>query len=135
MLNLLSGVIVTMDHQVNLVFLYPRGVRDPGRIGHHFVYVAAPANASDPLCHVQYGVPFIGLDRLIRVDADQEVIPTCAGLLEKLDMPVMEQISRHVYVHSCQSTTPFTCQALDDGPRTSIGVKLAIWKLFRVLVW
>jgi hypothetical protein len=54
------------------------------------------------------------------------MVPVSAGLLEKLDMPVMEQVGHHIHVYSRQRRSPFAGQALDDTPRASIGVKSEI---------
>lgn len=79
-----------MDHHVDLVFVDPGSVHDPGGILHHFVHIPAPSNGSGALFHAQYGISLIGLDRLVGVDADNEVIPKLASLFEKLYMPIVE---------------------------------------------
>ena len=74
----------------DLVFLDPGSIHDPRSIRHHFIHIAAPGNGSGALGHTQYGVSLIGLDRLVGVYTDQEVVPQSASLFEKLYMPIVK---------------------------------------------
>ena len=96
-----------MEHQVDSVPLDKGLVHDPGCVGNHFVYVTAAGNGGGPFGHGHDRDPLVGPDFRIGHYPDDQFVAKSAGLLEKRDMPEMEYVGHHVYVHSSQSKAPF----------------------------
>lgn len=64
-LQFLPCVIVSVDHQMDVVFLNPGAVGDKGSVGKHFVNVASPGYHSDTLFHSEDGLALVGHDNVV----------------------------------------------------------------------
>ena len=122
MLLLLSGVVVAVHHQVDVVLLDPGGVKPPGSVGNDLVHVAAPDRGHDTLFHREDGSALLSLDDIIGADAHQQVVSKGAGLLQERHMSVVEPVSYHICVHSIK-VVPSSCAGhtpLDRSPEPSL---------------
>ena len=86
----LRGIIVTVHHQVDVMFFYPVAVSDPGSVGKHFVNVAAPSYTCDAFLHRQNGFSLVSNQIVVTMDAAQKVVSESTCLFAKPNIAIVK---------------------------------------------
>ena len=77
---MLFGIVITMDHQINLVLLDPCGVKHPWRVRDNFIYVLAGSNGRDTIFHHLNRSAFVTGRFIVRVHSNDDMTTQRAGL-------------------------------------------------------
>jgi hypothetical protein len=98
-LQFLPWEIVSVDHQMDVVFLNPGAVDDKGSVGKHFVNVATAGYDSDTLFHSEDWPALVGHKNVVRMDTHQEIVPQGTNLPQELNMAIVKEVTHHIYVY------------------------------------